>query len=145
VVDLYKVFGLDYIRILCHYINMKNAMEKDMDFENALTELHRWIVADFARKYPEDGDQTRVIEFAESIEFEEGRKYIKVTKKLGNQTMVWGFIVKEDQPVKEGKHTFKAGDMLKAASWSAPARNRPRGNILQGDFSWVRWTGPEYL
>ena len=139
-VDLYKVFGLDYIRILCHYINMKNAMEKDMNFENALTELHRSIVTDFARKYSEDDDQTRVIDFAESIEFEEGRKYIKVTKKLGNQTMVWGFIVKGDND-----KLFREGDILKAASWAAPARNKPRGNILRGDFSWVRWTGPQYL
>ena len=40
---------------------------------------------------------------------------------------------------------FKAGDLLKAASWAAPARNKARGNILKGDYSWVRWTGPEYL
>lgn len=114
----------------------------DTNFEEALTELHRWIVSDYERK---NLDGFRVVEFAESIQFEEGRKYIKVTKKLGNQTMVWGFIVKEDQPVKAGKWNFQAGDILKAASWAAPARNKPRGNILQGDFSWVRWTGPEYL
>jgi len=106
-------------------------------FEDALTELHRAIVADYERK---NLDGFRVTEFAESIEFEEGRKYIKVTKKLGNQTMVWGFIVKGDND-----KLFRKGDILKAASWAAPARNKPRGNILRGDFSWVRWTGPEYL
>ena len=106
-------------------------------FEDALTELHRVIVADYERK---NLDGFRVTEFAESIEFEEGRKYIKVTKKLGNQTMVWGFIVKGDND-----KLFHKGDILKAASWAAPARNKPRGNILRGDFSWVRWTGPEYL
>ncbi len=54
--------------------------------------------------------------------------------------MVWGFIVKTDTDKK-----FRKGDILKAASWAAPARNKARGNILEGDFSWVRWTGPEYL
>ena len=26
----------------------------------------------------------------------------------------------------------------------APARNKARGNVIDGDLSWVRWTG-EYL
>ena len=104
-------------------------------FDNALTDLHRAIVTDFAKRYDETDD--RVVAFAENIEFEEGRKYIKVTKKLGTQTMVWGFIMKDDDK------KFLAGDILKAASWSAPARNKARGNIFTG-FD-VRWTGPHYL
>ena len=70
---------------------------------------------------------------------EEGRKYLKIVKQMGSQEIVWGFIVKKDDK------KFRAGDILKAASWAAPARNQARGNILDGDFSWVRWTGPEYL
>ena len=106
----------------------------DTKFEEALTELHRSIVSDYERK---NLDGFRVVEFAESIQFEEGRKYLKVTKKLGTQTMVWGFIMKEDDK------KFKKGDILKAASWSAPARNKARGNIFE-EYD-VRWTGPNYL
>ena len=102
-------------------------------FDNALTDLHRAIVTDYAKM----AEGERLTEFAESIEFEEGRKYIKVTKKLGTQTMVWGFIMKDDDK------KFLAGDILKAASWSAPARNKARGNIFTG-FD-IRWTGPHYL
>jgi hypothetical protein len=29
---------------------------------------------------------------------------------------------------------FKLGDILKSASWKAPARNFERGNVLTGDF-----------
>ena len=105
----------------------------DKKFDNALTELHRAIVADYTRSHPD----FRVVEFAEGIEFEEGRKYVKVTKKLGEQTMVWGFIMKDDDK------KFKRGDILKAASWAAPARNKPRGNIFE-EYA-VRWTGPYYL
>ena len=79
-------------------------------------------------------------EYINGIIFEEGRKYIKVINDRGNQQTVWGFIVKGDNDKK-----FRKGDILKAASWAAPARNKPRGNILDGDFSWVRWTGPQYL
>ena len=78
-------------------------------------------------------------EFADSLAVEEGRKYLKVIKKLGSQTMVWGFVQKEDDK------KFRAGDILKAAGWAAPARNKARGNVIDGDLSWVRWTGPEYL
>tara|TARA_B100000085_G_scaffold218735_1_gene203407 strand:- start:213 stop:539 length:327 start_codon:yes stop_codon:yes gene_type:complete len=77
----------------------------------------------------------REAEFAAGVVVEEGRKYIKVIQ--GNS--VWGFIMKADDK------KFRAGDILKAASWSAPARNKPRGNVIDGDLSWVRWTGPEYL
>ena len=96
------------------------------------------IARDFANRNPNREEANR--EFRESLQVEEGRKYLKITKRLGTQTMVWGFIVKGDND-----KLFRKGDILKAASWAAPARNKPRGNILRGDFSWVRWTGPEYL
>ena len=109
--------------------------------DNAINELFKHIGDDYyrCRSRSEYFDPESVGEFIDNLLVEEGRKYLKITKKLGNQTMVWGFIVKEDDK------KFRAGDILKAASWSAPARNKARGNILDGDFSWVRWTGPEYL
>lgn len=66
-----------------------------------------------------------------------GRKYAKIVR--DNDVSVWGFVQLEDDD------KFKAGDILKASSWSAPARNKARGNILTGDLSWVRWTGVKYL
>lgn len=109
-----------------------------MDMESALNKLHRKITDDFANRYPEREDQHRVVFFAENLKFEEGRKYIKVTKKISdNQTHVWGFIMKDDD------QKFKKGDILMAASWASPARNKARGNIFE-DYS-VRWTGPHYL
>ena len=45
---------------------------------------------------------------------------------------------------KYGQPMFKKGDILKAASWSAPAKNRARGNILEGNYP-IQWTGPLYL
>ena len=63
-----------------------------------------------------------------------GKKYIKVVQENG----VFCFIVKEDF-----KH-FKKGDVLKPASWAAPALNQPRGNVLKGNYP-IQWTGPLYL
>ena len=48
----------------------------------------------------------------------------------------------------EGKNRrrgdFKKGDVLKPASWAAPALNQPRGNVLEGNYP-IQWTGPLYL
>ena len=74
-------------------------------------------------------------EFVQSVRVDEGSKYIKIVK----QGSVWGFIVKTDKDKK-----FRRGDILKAASWAAPARNKARGNILDGGYQ-INWTGPNYL
>lgn len=81
---------------------------------------------DFTTEYGVD----RFKRFGEELKIVEGKSYIKVVSGSG----VHSFIVKEDS----GK--FKKGDILKAASWSTPAKNFARGNILTGDYK-VLWTG----
>jgi len=109
--------------------------------KNELKKLVELIAQDYANwtaksAYGDDDTKAeRANDFMRTLHVEEGRKYMKVIQ-AGS---VWGFVMKADDK------QFKAGDILKAASWAAPARNKPRGNILEGDFSWVRWTGPEYL
>jgi len=87
----------------------------------------------------EDIRQDMIDNFVNSVTYSEGKKYVKILKKLGTQTMVWGFIVNVDDDKK-----FRKGDILMAAGFSAPARNKPRGNIIDGNYN-IRWTGPEYL
>lgn len=72
--------------------------------------------------------------FVNGVEIRKGKKYIKIIV----ENSVRAFIVAKD----DGK--FKAGDLLKAASWAAPAKNAARGNVLEGKFS-GGWTGPQYL
>ena len=62
-------------------------------------------------------------------------KYIKI---ISNRS-AWGFIVNTDDD-----KLFKKGDLLKCAGYAAPARNKARGNVLEGGFA-IRWTGPAYL
>ena len=47
----------------------------------------------------------------------------------------WGFVMLENDD------KFMRGDILKAATWKAPARNFARGNILNGNWGKVRWEG----
>lgn len=69
------------------------------------------------------------------IEVVKGSKYLKIVHNNGTQRSVHSFICIHDM----GK--FTSGDILKPASWAAPARNFARGNLFQGDFSKIRWTG----
>lgn len=104
--------------------------------ENQINGLIEAIVADYALftrnyrlAYPP------VEKFRNDISVKMGKRYIKIIK-AGS---VWGFIVIDDND-----KLFRKGDILKAASWATPARNKARGNILDGGYS-VSWTGPHYL
>jgi hypothetical protein len=69
---------------------------------------------------------------------EEGRSYIKIIR----DNSVHSFVVKKET-VRNNK-VFKVGDILKPASWKAPAMNVARGNIFE-EGSPMNWTGPLYL
>ena len=109
---------------------MNTTMTEEM---NVLIEA---IKADFAQWGEVTEIRAKLIEkFNENISYTVGKKYIKVVK----ESSVWGFIVNTENDKK-----FKKGDILKAASWEAPARNKPRGNIIEGGYK-IQWTGPHYL
>lgn len=74
-------------------------------------------------------------DFAAGWKIKVGKKYIKIASKIS----VWGFVVNVDNDKK-----FKKGDVLMAAGWAGPARNKARGNVLEGGFG-IEWTGPRYL
>ena len=68
-----------------------------------------------------------------------GRKFIKVV----HNNSVWGFVAKVDG-VHKGVPMLK-GDILKAATWSAPAKHS-RGSIFDKEMhKSFSWTGPNYL
>ena len=90
---------------------------------------------EFVKVIEADYDEFNFGEFSIKVNLEFGRKYAKVITGNGMWASVHSFIVLAD----DGK--FKAGDILKAASDKAPARNKARGNVLGGDLSRVRWTG----
>jgi hypothetical protein len=108
--------------------------------EKEIATLIEAINADYEKfmKPKDENDEVRINmnkQFRDSVSVEEGTKYIKIVK----NDSVWGFIVKTDKDAK-----FKRGDILKAASWAAPARNHARGNILEGGYR-IYWTGPHYM
>ncbi len=110
------------------------------DLKTALDRYVAHIKADYAGWHrPRGNDHIRdemVREFDAGVSYEVSRKFVKViTGQASGNTSVHSFIVLAD----DGK--FKRGDILKAASWKAPAKNFARGNVLAGNLKNVRWTG----
>ena len=68
---------------------------------------------------------------------EVGQKYIRLWVGTG----CWGFISRVDGDLKGSP--IKKGDLLKCATWKAPAKHA-RGNIIDGTARYGIY-GPEYL
>ena len=75
-------------------------------------------------------------------------QYSELTVEIGNKfirlwqgTGCWGFISRVDDVLKGSP--IKKGDLLKAATWKAPAKHA-RGNIIDGSARFGVY-GPEYL
>lgn len=98
------------------------------ELATALIGLKDVIVADYA-KFLKDIDCS---EDKFGVEFDEGKKYVKVVSiSGGGSRSTFCFVEKEN------------GNIWRAASWKAPARNFVRGNVYdQASYiDRVRWTG----
>lgn len=73
----------------------------------------------------------------ELLRVDVGNKYIRLWK----GTSCWGFISRVDGDHKGAP--IKKGDLLKPATWKAPAKHA-RGNIVDGTAKWGVY-GPEYI
>jgi len=116
---------------------MRKQREKDMcDLEVGMARVKEALETNYA-----EWCDNSSIEYGRSrynVIFKEGQKYIKIIRSEddGERTResVVGFIVK-----KESKG-FKVGDILKAASWNAPAMNFARGHVEQETLK-LCWAG----
>lgn len=105
----------------------------DFDFGVSIEKYLEHIMGDYCswnKNDTEVGARMRD-EFILGVRVDFGKKYAKVVTRGSAHS----FIVLQDG----GK--FRKGDILKAASWAAPATNFVRGNVLDGKFSNATWTG----
>jgi len=94
----------------------------DLEFGLALYVGH--LQADYNKAY------TR-----REFRYEFHRKYVHIISTDDNQRSSHSWVMIEDDK------KFRKGDILKSASWKAPARNFARGNVLTGDYKTIRWCG----
>ena len=87
----------------------------------------------FCRKSKFGSVEDKINEFADELNIETGRKYLKIT----TGSSVWGFVNLTNPK-------FKFGDILKAKNYKTPALNQARGNVFDDVYN-VDWTGPLYI
>ena len=111
-------------------------MQSDMD--SALQDYADFLKAEYVSRgasWAKSGFDRQLV-----VEFDKGSKFIKVI--IGYSTdgvrdssrSSHSFIV-----LKSDK--FQYGDILKSASWRAPAKNFARGNVLKKDYGTISWCG----
>jgi len=99
--------------------------EYDMDIALALYADH--LLADW-KAFADRGANTLPLP---TVSFERGRTYIKVIFDRSAHSFI---VIK---PTKG----FKVGDILKAATFKAPATNMARGSVLTGALNRTLWCG----
>lgn len=139
VIDFIRVFSLylfiglyDNMYMETEYTKrLDSNMMPEYDLDIALTMYADHLTKDYFKRWNDTE-----IEGKYSLTFERGRKFMKVVMSSWGQASVHSFIC--IQP--HGK--FQFGDILKAASWAAPAKNFARGNVLDtNSYTNHRWTG----
>ena len=128
---------------------MKQVTKQFTDVMDGVKNLIKAANADYCDSTSYDGSKTKTEirtkmegQFKNGWKIKEGKKYIGIYKTLGNQSSIWGGVVKEDS----ANGLLKKGDILKAAgygTYTMVGAGR-RGNVLEGNYS-VSWTGANYL
>jgi hypothetical protein len=117
-------------------IDMRQTEQKALDYLKSNP-----IVANFIEKVnaerKEYYDKINLSSKEPDLIVEVGNKFIR----LWQGTSCWGFISRVDGDLKGAP--IKKGDLLKAATWKAPAKHS-RGNIIDGTARYGVY-GPEYL
>ena len=112
----------------------KTMTKNGLSFDDAMDTLLVKIQENYDERYMGSNVEKKL-----DLELRPGRKFIKVVE----GSRVWGFIAKVDG-VHKGLPMLK-GDILKAATWRAPAKHS-RGSIFDSEMhKSFSWTGPNYL
>ena len=128
---------------------MKQVTKQFDDVMDGVNNLIKAIKADYCDGTSYDGSKTKTDvrlemeeKFKNGVSIKNGQKYIGIYTALGNQSSIWGGVVKKDSAC--GR--LKKSDILKAAgygTYTMVGAGR-RGNVLEGNYS-VSWTGANYL
>lgn len=109
---------------------LKKIMSEGVITENIKNDIEKFLMV-LNKKFPE-----------QEYKADYGSKYTRIThtsRKFGG-TSAWGFIAMVDNPAKN----YKKGDILKAASYKAPAKHA-RGNIYADSNKGYGIYGPNYI
>jgi len=110
--------------------NSQPKVMPEYDLDIALTMYADHLINDY-QKWNKDVSDVKF-----GVTFDRGRKFLKVVTESWGSKSVHSFVCIQ------AHDQWKFGDILKAASWAAPAKNFARGNVLDpSSYSNHQWTG----
>ena len=115
---------------------MRTTDAKAIEYLNGNPIVKKFIDEVNAKRLKYYTDAGSLSQYTELV-VEIGNKYIRLWVGTG----CWGFISRVDGDLKGAPS--KKGDLLKPATWKAPAIHA-RGNIIDGTAKWGEY-GPSYL
>jgi hypothetical protein len=115
---------------------MRTTDQKTIEYLNGNPIVAKFIDEVNAKRLKYYTDAGSLNQYTELV-VEIGNKYIR----LWMGTSCWGFISRVDGDLKGAP--IKKGDLLKPATWKAPAKHA-RGNIIDGTAQWSEY-GPSYI
>ena len=127
-----------YIYYVINDKHMRTTNQKALDYLNSNPIVGNFIEKVNAERkayYEKIELSTKLNEYSLTVEV--GNKYIR----LWDGTCCWGFISRVDGDLKGSP--IKKGDLLKPATWKAPAKHA-RGNIIDGTARYSVY-GPQYI
>jgi hypothetical protein len=108
-----------------------------MDKKEIINRVEKFVYVDLKTTIDEHYNRHLSTLSKPPIQIQLGNKYAKII--VG--TSAWGFIALKDGKI--GKHTHRQGDLLRAATWKAPAAIS-RGSIFDGSAKYDSY-GPNYM
>jgi uncharacterized Fe-S cluster-containing protein len=108
------------------------------NIDSALQDYADFLKAEFSSRgasWAKSGFDRQLV-----VEFDKGSKFIKV---------IVGYSTDGVRDPSRSSHSFivlksdkfQFGDILKSASWRAPAKNFARGNVLEKSYGSISWCG----
>jgi len=108
-----------------------------MDRQEIINQVEKFVYLDLKNTIEEYYNKHLSTLSKPPIQIKWGNKYAKIIVGIS----AWGFIALTDGKI--GKHPHKQGDLLRAATWNAPAAIG-RGSILDGSATYNTY-GPNYM
>ena len=149
-----RLYKLMYHMVVGNTTNTKKRENKTMNNENITARIEAYVglVNDLIVIEEASIGSDRFTELHKTAIVRTGKKYAKVvTAELNRNSPLTGSMTRLGKPfTAESVHTFidmTNGDILKAASYKAPAKNGVRGNIFADDLgrSCINGYGANYL
>lgn len=117
---------------------MKVQTQEKRELMSAVAKYLEFLKSDYAKWSSLTDGKPEILtqmyaDFCNALVAKPGKAYIKIVARNSSHS----FVIMQDNPALK----LKRGDILRAASWAAPATNFAHGNVLIDKYNSITWAG----